>query len=97
MFSANPNIGVLDPFEAKTVPIHLFRNLCRSKAVPCHLLPKNLSNDNATIFFNTIVSRYKLLCYALNDRSPKETSLEPVGLVISIVVPVQQELTSLFP
>jgi hypothetical protein len=54
MFSANPNIGVLDPFEAKTVTIYLFRNLCRSKAVPCHLLPKNLSNDKVPIFFNQL-------------------------------------------
>ncbi len=27
MFNANPNIGVLDPFEAKNVFILLYRNL----------------------------------------------------------------------
>lgn len=27
MFNANPNIGILDPFEAKTVNVCLFRKL----------------------------------------------------------------------
>lgn len=53
MFSASPNIGVLDPFEAKTVPLSPRRNPCRRSPAafrPSPTPPRSPSSDLNTLF-----------------------------------------------
>ena len=64
MFNANPNVGILDPFEAKTVHFPLFRNLRRRTSAACLqlIIPKRPSSDSDIHF-------YIILTIAINNFS----------------------------
>ena len=47
MFNANPNIGILDPFEAKTVLLPLFRKQLQPRTVAlCPPSPRSQSSES---------------------------------------------------